>query len=152
MPARAEAFATGDISPRHASVLASLAGGRTAELFARDEVMLVGLARTMAWPDFCRAVEYWRQFADPDGVERDAAHDETLRRVHLSPGLRGTGHLDGFLTSLGRTTVAGALGRIEQELFEADWAAARAEHGDAATAAPPPSGAMTPWWRWRGGP
>jgi hypothetical protein len=26
------------------------------------------------------------------------------------------------------------LGRIEQELFEADWAAARAEHGDAATA------------------
>jgi hypothetical protein len=38
------------------------------------------------------------------------------------------------LTSLGRATVASALGRIEQELFEADWAAARAEHGDAATA------------------
>ncbi|MGH9289616.1 MAG: DUF222 domain-containing protein [Acidimicrobiales bacterium] len=134
MPATAEAFAAGDISSRHASVLASLAGGRTAELFARDETELVDDARRLAWPDFCRVVEYWRQCADPDGTERDAAHDEALRRVHLSPGLRGTGHLDGLLTPLGRATVASALGRIEQELFEADWAAARAEHGAAASA------------------
>ncbi len=95
MPATAEAFAAGDISPRHASVLASLAGGRTADCFARDEVILVDDARTMAWPDFCRAVEYWRHCADPDGIEQDAAHDEALRRVHLSQGLRGTGILDG---------------------------------------------------------
>jgi hypothetical protein len=134
MPATAEALAVGDISSRHAAVLASLAGGRTAELFARDEALLVGHARRLSWPDFCRAVEYWRQHADPDGVERDAAHDEALRRVHLSQGLRGTGILDGLLTPLGRATVAAALGRVEQELFEADWAAARAEHGDAASA------------------
>jgi Domain of unknown function (DUF222) len=134
MPVTAEAFAAGDIGQRHAALLASLAGGRTADHFVRDEVMLVGFARTMAWPDFCRAVEYWHQHADPDGVEPDAAHDEALRRVHLSAGLRGTGHLDGLLTALGRATLAGALGRIEQELFEADWAAARAQHGDAATA------------------
>jgi Domain of unknown function (DUF222) len=134
MRATAEAFATGDIGQPHAAVLASLAAGRTAERFACDEVMLVGFASTMAWPDFCRTVEYWRQCADPDGVERDAAHDEALRRVHLAEGLRGTGHLDGLLTPLGRVTVAGALGRIEQELFEADWASARSEHGDAATA------------------
>jgi hypothetical protein len=134
MPATAEAFATGDIGQRHAAVLASLAGGRTAECYARDEVMLVGFACKMAWPDFCRAVEYWRQCADPDGGERDAAHDQALRRVHLAEGLRGTGHLEGLLTPLGRVTVVGALGRIEQELFEADWASARAEHGGAATA------------------
>ena len=134
MPATAEAFGAGDIGRRHAAVLASLAGGRTADCFARDEVMLVGFACTMGWAEFCRAVEYWRQCADPDGAEKDAARDEALRRVHLSPGLRGTGHLDGLLTSLGRATLGAALGRIEQELFEADWAAARAEHGDAATA------------------
>jgi hypothetical protein len=135
MPATAEAFGAGDISQRHASVLASLAGGRVAGCFARDEVVLVGFARTMGWVEFCRAVEYRRQCADPDGAERDAAGDEALRRVHLSPGLRGTGHLDGLLTSLGRATLASALGRIEQELFEADWAVARAEHGDAAQSA-----------------
>jgi Domain of unknown function (DUF222)/HNH endonuclease len=133
MAATAKAFSAGDVSARHASVLASLNGGRTRDCFARDEAMLVGFARTMGWPEFCRAVEYWRQCADPDGTERNAADDEALRRVHLSTGLRGTGHLDGLLTSLGRATVGSALSRIEQELFDADWAAARAEHGEAAT-------------------
>jgi hypothetical protein len=134
MPATAEALAAGDISLHHAMVLASLAGGRTAEYFGRDEAILADDARTLAWADFVRAVEYWRQHADPDGVERDAAHDQALRRVHLSPGLRGTGILDGMLTPLGYATVDAALRRVEQELFDADWAAARAEHGDAASA------------------
>ena len=134
MPATAEAFAAGDISLRHAMVLASLAGGRTAQCFVRDEALLVDHARTMAWADFVRAIEYWRQHADPDGSERDAEHDQALRRVHLSPGMRGTGILDGMLTPLGYATLDAALRRVEQELFEADWAAARAEHGDAATA------------------
>jgi len=135
MPVTAAAFAAGDINVRHSSVLASLAGGRTAEYFARDEALLVDDARRLPWPDFVRAVEYWRQHADPDGIEKDTAHDDALRRVHLSPGLHGTGILDGLLTPLGYATVASALGRIEQELYEADWAAARAEHGEGATAA-----------------
>ena len=72
--------------------------------------ILVDDARSLSWADFVRAVEYWRQHADPDGVERDAAHDQALRRVHLSPGLRGTGILDGMLTPLGYATVAGGVG------------------------------------------
>ena len=109
--------------------------GRTADVFARDEAELVDDARWLSWPEFCVAIDYWRQHADPDGVERDAAHDEAGRRLHLSPGLRGTGILDGLLTPLGRATVASALGRIEQELFDADWARARADHGDQACVA-----------------
>jgi Domain of unknown function (DUF222) len=97
MPVTAEALAAGNISLRHAMVLASLAGGRTGEYFGRDEAILVDDARTMSWADFVRAVEYWRQHADPHGVERDAEHDQALRRSHLSPGLRGTGILDGTL-------------------------------------------------------
>jgi hypothetical protein len=65
MPATAGAIAAGDISVRHAMVLASLAGGRTAEFFARDEALLVDHARTMAWADFVRAVEYWRPARRP---------------------------------------------------------------------------------------
>ena len=52
MPAAAEAFAAGDISVRHAMVLASLTRGRTAEYFVRDEALLVDHARTMSWADF----------------------------------------------------------------------------------------------------
>ena len=135
MPLTSEALAAGEISERHATRLARLAVGRTAELFARDEAMLVDDAKTLCWADFCRALDYWEQLADPDGPEDKAQHDHAARRVHLSEGLRGTGHLDGFLTPLGRTTVATALGRIEQELFEADWAAVRAEFGDDAVPA-----------------
>ena len=135
MPATRAALAAGDITTRHATVLGGLNTGRTAELFARDEAELVDDARWLSWPEFCVAIDYWRQHADPDGVERDAAHDEAGRRLHLSPGLRGTGILDGLLTPLGRATVASALGRIEQELFDADWARARADHGDQACVA-----------------
>ncbi len=135
MPATTESFAAGHISERHATLLGSLNAGRTATHFADHEAMLVAQARTLSWSDFCRAVEYWRQLGDPDGPEDDAAGDEARRRVHLSQGLRGIGILDGHLTVLGRATLAAALGRIEQELFEADLAAARAQHGEAATTA-----------------
>ncbi len=156
MPATAEAFAAGEITERHAALLGSLNSGRTAAQFAAHEAMLVDQARTLSWPDFCRAVAYWRQLADPDGPEDDAKGDQARRRVHLSPGLRGSGILDGQLTALGRTVLAGALGRIEQELFDADWAAA-----PPSTATPPPaptwrvrrpSGATTPWSSWPSGP
>jgi Domain of unknown function (DUF222) len=42
---------------------------------------------------------------------------------------------DGLLTPLARATVGTALWRIEQELFDAEWAQARAEHGDQTCAA-----------------
>lgn len=135
MPATTDAWTAGDIGPRHASLLASLSSRCTTLPFQRDEPLLVEYARTLPWPDFCRAVAYWRQLADPDGTEADAGQDEAHRRVHLSTGLRGTGLLDGVLTPLGRATVDGALRRIEQELFDADWVAARTEHGDATTTA-----------------
>jgi Domain of unknown function (DUF222) len=130
MPETRSALAAGDITARHAAVLGALNTGRTAALFARDEALLVDDAQRLSWAEFCVAVEYWRQH---DGVERDAEHDEAARRLHLSPGLRGSGILDGLLTPLARATVAGALGRIEAELFAADWA--RAEHGDQACVA-----------------
>jgi hypothetical protein len=133
----AGAFAAGDISGRHATVLAGLAGGRTAGPFAAAEATLVDWARSMAWGEFCQAIEYWRQAADPDGVERDAAHDQARRRVHLSAGLRGTGILDGLLTPLGYATVDAALRRIEHELFDADRAAARTTPVDQASACHP---------------
>jgi hypothetical protein len=65
---------------RHQARLAAATPRLTGAFEARRVYEVDGSRRTMAWPDFCRAVEYWRQHADPDGVERDAAHDEALRR------------------------------------------------------------------------
>ena len=135
MPETDAALAAGDIGVAQAQRLADLNGPRTAAAFAESESQLVDHARTLDWVDFSRACAYWRQLADPDGAESDAARDESLRRLHLSPGMNGTGILDAVLTPLGHATVAEALRRIERELFDADWAEARARLGDAATPA-----------------
>jgi hypothetical protein len=83
MEATTRAFDAGEIAEVHAGRLADLSVGRTAECFARDETMLVDWATGLSWPDFWRATQYWRQLADPDGAERDAATDEAARRVDL---------------------------------------------------------------------
>jgi hypothetical protein len=134
MPATTAALAAGDITAGHARRLADLAGPTTAAAFADSEAFLVGQAREQRWADFTRVCAYWLREARADAADSDAA-DREHRRVDLYDGLRGTGILAGELTPVAKATVRSALERIEAELFEADWAAARAEHGDAATPA-----------------
>jgi hypothetical protein len=138
MPATAAALAAGDITLAHARRLATLCAPDTAAAFAEAEGFLVGQARSMRWADFAKAAGYWLRHArrdkDPDPDKSDRDH----RRVSLHDGLRGTGLLSGELTPTAKATVRSALERIEQELFDADWAAARAAHGDPATAADMP--------------
>jgi hypothetical protein len=49
--------------------------------------------------------------------------------LHYSQGLDGEWFLDGKLDGLGGTEFAVALRRIDKELFDADWADAKAQHG-----------------------
>jgi hypothetical protein len=136
MPGTRAALRAGEIGPAHAHRLSALAANvRTAADFPAGEPLLVHNASTMRFDDFERTCDHWRDAADPDGPERRLARDHDLRRVHLSAGLGGVGHLDGYLTPAGHAAVAGALDRVERELFEADWAQARERHGDAATTA-----------------
>jgi hypothetical protein len=97
----------------------------------------------MRWADFTKYCAYRAREArdhdpDPDRADRD------LRHVSLHDGLRGTGLLSGELTPVAKATVRAALERVERDMFEADWVAARAEHGDATTTAhlPAPTTAM----------
>ncbi len=128
------AWAHGDISAAHVDVLTAAGSPVTAEAFERDERMLLDLACQLPFRDFQRAVAYWRQLADPDGVEVDAAAARAGRRLHLSQSLDGTWFLDGHLDSIDGAIVAGAIRRIEQELFEADWAQARGDNDGHPTA------------------
>lgn len=135
MPATRAALGAGDISAGHAHRLAGLNAPEVADAFAEAEAMLVGHARTLRWADFARVATYWDHCARPQATEADAESDRAARRAHLSPGLRGTGHLDAELDPLGYAAVRGALERIDDELFRADWAAAKAHHGEATTRA-----------------
>jgi hypothetical protein len=135
MPATRASLAAGTITARHAHTLAGLNAPATAGAFAQAEEFLVGQARTMRWADFTRAMAYWRREARCDDADKHAKSDWEHRSVSLHDGLRGTGLLAGELTPLAKATLAGALAPIERELFEADWADAKAIHGAATTTA-----------------
>jgi Domain of unknown function (DUF222) len=134
MPVTRAALEAGEIAPCHARRLSTLAVGRTATAFPEGEAFLVEQARTARWADFARTCTYWRDVADPDGCEDEAARHHTRRRLHMSAGLDGTGLVIGHLTPTAAATVREALDRIESELYRDDWSAARAQWGDAATA------------------
>jgi Domain of unknown function (DUF222) len=97
-----------------------------------DEAELVGHAKVLHPRAFARVVAYWRQCADADGIEDEAERLTAERRVHLSSSFEGRWFLDGVLDPVGGEVLATALSSIDDELFRADWAEARARSGDAA--------------------
>jgi hypothetical protein len=136
MPATRAAFRGGDLSAAHVRVLARLAGHpRAGRHFPDGEAHLVEEGRRLRFDDWERLCAYWKDAADPDGPEQRHGRDQDLRRVRIGVGLDGVGHADGYLTPVATAAVNGALERIERELFAADWAAAKAIHGDDTTVA-----------------
>jgi hypothetical protein len=125
MPGADGAWASGAIGAAHVSALSRARTPATAEVYARDEALLVDKARALRFDDFTRVVAYWSQGADPDGVEDDARDVRAQRRVHLSRTFGGAWVGDVFVDPIAGTIVYETLHAIEKELFDADWAAAR---------------------------
>jgi hypothetical protein len=136
MPEVAEAFAKGDIDVHQATVLGRLADSprkAVANAFPDAETRLLGYAkdRGLGFHGFVHATRYWSDRVDEEGAEDDARSDHESRHVYASQTLRGNVILEGQLDALQGTEFLTALRRIEKELFESDWAAARLVHGDA---------------------
>lgn len=134
MPAVEGQWLEGDINGAHAGVLAK-AQRRASEAFSRDEEMLVGYAINLRFGQFARVLAYWEQRADPDGDERDAQRQHESRRVNLSQSFGCAWFLDGLFDPIGGEILSTALRRIEDELFAADWAEAKARVGERVCAA-----------------
>jgi hypothetical protein len=132
MGAVAAAWLAGDISAAHVGALAEARGLQATDCFRRDEALLVDWGSRLSHRQFNRALAYWSQRADPDGVENRARAQHAARRVHLSQTFGGVWALEGMLDPIGGEVLAEALRRVEDELFEADWAEARSRVGDAA--------------------
>jgi hypothetical protein len=109
--------------------MAGLRNPTTEEALARDEEMLVAQASTLTYRDFERATKYWNQMADPDGVEDDAEKAKGRRDVSLVPSYGGMYFGRMTLDPISGAIVAEELERIEHELFQSDWADARADLG-----------------------
>jgi hypothetical protein len=134
LPTVEAAWLAGDVGAAQVAVLAAARTPAAAEAFTRDEQMLIEYGSTLPFRSFQRAVAYWSQLADPDGVERDAAAQHDARRLHLSRSFNGMWFVDGRLDPIGGAIVAEALRRVEDELFRTDWVDAKAQLGDAVSA------------------
>ena len=130
LPEVAEAWERGHLSSAHLDLVASVRREGTEEALSRDERLLVRQAKSLRFEQFARAVAYWDQMADPDGTEEAAEAQRARRDVYLEASFNGTFLGKMTLDPVAGAIVAGELGRIEQEFFEADWARAKAEYGE----------------------
>ena len=135
MPATEAAWAAGEIEGSHVRLLARARRPRTEKCFERDEQVLVSQAQRLRFSAFERAVGYWFQLADADGAESDAEAERAERSFYLSKSLGGRWLGDLRLDAIGGATLAESLRPIEDELFEADWAEAKARVGEHVTVA-----------------
>ena len=124
LPLVEAAYRAGDIGGGHARLLARARNRRTATDLARDEAMLVDLARSLSFAEFTRVVDYWLLHADPDGAEQSDLDRRERRRVSLDVTLSGMHSGTILLDPISGETVGDELHRLEQQLFEADWAEA----------------------------
>ncbi len=134
LPAFARAWSSGAINAAHIDTVAALANPVTEEALARDEQVLCDQAASLSFDHYVRAVSYWHQLADPDGTE--TSHDKRLaaRDVYVEKSFDGMwlGHMT--MDPLSGTAVSEELSRLEDELFEADWAKATERLGHEPTA------------------
>lgn len=134
MPRVETAWLAGDITIDHVSALLTVRTPASAEAFARDEEYLVGEARRLRFGSLVRGLRWWRYRVDAEGAERDAGAEVDDRAVHLSQSWENRWFGNLTLDPIAGTIVANELKRLETDLFDADWAEARARLGDAATA------------------
>ncbi len=125
-----EAWLAGEVGEAQVGLLARARTPATAELMARDEELLVGKARALRFSTFAKVMAYWRLRADPDGAEHDADAQRDGRRFHFSQSLEGMYFADGVFDPICGDIVAREIQRIEDELFAADWAEAKARVGE----------------------
>jgi hypothetical protein len=124
LPACQQAWTEGAITAAHLDTVSAARRPATEEALARDEQMLVDQAGTLGFESFARALSYWDQLADPDGAEVDDEQRRDRRDVYLEASFGGLWLGQMTLDPINGAIVADELGRLERELFEADWAEA----------------------------
>ena len=129
LPGYARAWSSGAINAAHVDTVAAVRNPVTEEALARDEQVLCDQAATLSFDEYVRAVSYWHQFADPDGVETSHEKRMAARDIYLEKSFGGMwlGHMT--MDPLSGAAVSEELDRLEHELFEADWATAKERLG-----------------------
>jgi hypothetical protein len=114
----AEAVASGDLTVNRARPLARLRNERTADLFDRDEELLIKQAKELTVDETAKLARYWQINADSDGPEPD----DDKQSARFSPSYDGHWKLDANLNPEGGMIFGSALDQIMQDLYRAETA------------------------------
>jgi hypothetical protein len=109
LPATAEALTSGELSPAHATVVASGTHELPAQVTIQAEPVLVEAARQLDPRRLRRALGHLLQLADPDSADRDRERRHTRRGLWLAPTFEGMVALDGLLEPEAGQTLLAAL-------------------------------------------
>lgn len=120
MPLTAQAYATGDICAEHVDLIATCNREWANANFADHEQLLVDNCRTPFFDVAARATDYWKQHADPDTADRDAADVHDSRHLSASKGWRGQLVIDGVLDPVSGEIVKTELDRLCEPMRLAD--------------------------------
>ena len=125
LPSFSSAWLSGDITEAQVAAVADIGRPPVVEALAEQEQMLCTQAKSLRFEWFTKALTYFCQLADPDGAEEDELERRAHRQAHLAQSISGL-----FFGQLTLDPVSGAIvsdewRRLEQGLFEADWAEAR---------------------------
>ena len=128
---------------------------RTEASMARDEEMLVAQAKELGFEDFSRALDYWKQLADPDGAEASDEERKASRDVFLESSLGGMwlgqmtwtpSRAPSWRTSSTASSTTSSRPTVPRP--KNAWGARR---GSTSWPAPRASAGPTPWSKWRRG-
>ena len=99
------------------------------ELLIRDEELLVGAASTLSPEDYGRLCDRWRDLADPDAAYERWRRSHERRYLSTAHDLEGNLVFEGRIDGVEGEAFYRAIAKRENELFLADWAAAKRELG-----------------------
>lgn len=131
LPLVEAAHARGEIPTGHVRAIARVVSNpRVAEHVVGADPIFAHHAAVLGYEDFCAVLRQWEAYADADGADQAAERSHERRNGSLLPGIDGSWRIEGGFGSLQGAAMAEVFERFETAELHADWAAARAVHGD----------------------
>ncbi len=127
-----QALADGDISYRHAVLIAETASQLGDKFEAQAETILVDAAKELDPWRLQRAIWHLKHCLDADGVLSDSNKAHGRRFLHLSQTFDGVYRIDGWLDAVGGATLNTALDSVMGPRLEDDDRSAAERRADAA--------------------
>lgn len=130
MPLCAAAFENGELSSSKVDLLVRANHSSVAEVFKRDEEMLLEKVKELRFRHAVKVVRYWLQLADDTNTEDKGKKQIEGRYAFLDTTFEGSRDLRALFEQVGGEIFEDELERLVKQLFEEDWAGAKAIYGD----------------------